>query len=112
MDQVAAVKLGRNRNGQAQLAPRRLHLFRFRNCSDEVSAQHEESGDAARDDSLAGFDSIHPLVARRFETELRGQEVERNQFRFFRNSDCSLALNVRMAADGTNPGSGLADVSA
>jgi hypothetical protein len=94
MHQVAAVELGRDRDGEAQLSPRLLHSFPLRNCSNEITAKHYKRLNAAVYYSFAGFHRVHSLFAWRLKGKLPGKAIQRNQFRLFRDTDGALALNV------------------
>src|SRR5712671_935242 len=101
VDEVAAIELGRDRNGETESAPGGFHFVAFGNRPDEVTAKHYEGRHPARDDSFAGIDGVHALFARRRKAELFGKAVERHQLGLFRNAHSALTLHVGMAADGT-----------
>ena len=68
--------------------------------------------DLARDYRLAGLDGVQALLARRLETILLVQPVERNQFRLLGDADGALALNIRMSAHRADTCAPLADIAA
>src|SRR5919106_257434 len=69
MNQLAAVELGVDGNGQAQAAHRRLAHGPVRYGPDEVAAEPDEHLGAAVHNCLYGVDDTVPASARRLEAE-------------------------------------------
>ena len=109
---MAAVQLGGDGDGQAQLLPGLLHRTHLGRRADEVAAQRHERLDLARDHLLAGRDGGGPLMPRRLETVHVLEHVQRGQFRLFGDPHRALALHVGVAPNRTDSGARLADVAA
>src|SRR5579871_4738812 len=107
MDEMTSIELGRDVDGQAQLAPGRLDTPGVRNRAHEVSSQADESLHVAGQHSFAAFHRCEPLLARRFEPVQLLQLVKWCELRFFSNSDGSLSLTFEWPRTGQMPAPGL-----
>ena len=112
MNQMAAVELGADRDGQPQAAHRRLGHGPVRHRSDEIAAEPDEHLGAPLHHRLYGVDDMVTMSARRLEAEHFLDLVQQCRLWLFVDADGAVALHVRMAADRADPSSGLAEIPA
>ena len=112
IDQVRAVQLGGDLHRQPQLAPGFFHARAVGHRAQEIAAEAYERMHRAVQHAAADFHRLHARLARRFETVLLGQAIQRHQFRIVRDANRALALHVGMSAHRAQARARLADVAA
>ncbi|PAV71835.1 hypothetical protein WR25_11233 [Diploscapter pachys] len=110
--QMRAVKLGRDADGEVERLPCRLDPCGIGHRAGEVAAQAQERLRAAVDDMFACLDRVPALVARGIEVVELLQPVERGELGLFGDADGALSLHVAVAANRAEAGAGPADVAA
>ncbi len=111
VDDVRAVELGRDVDGELGLAHRLLGDVGVGDRGDEVAAHREEHLGPAVLQGLDGVDGVEAVLARRLEAELVAQRVEERRLGPLPDAHGPVALHVGVAADRAEAGSGLADVA-
>src|SRR6185312_2700906 len=111
MDEVAAVELRRDVDGQAQPPPGRLDAAGVGYGANKIAPQAYKCFNGPGQDALARTDRRQSFLARWLEPIQFLQLVERGQLRFLGNSHCALALDVGMSPHRADSGSGLAYVA-
>ena len=110
--QVGAVELGVDVNGEVELAHRGEAFLRVRQGDGEVAAEADENLGIPIEDSLHGSHGIMPMFGRRREIEALLDIGEHGGGGFFGNSDRAVALHVGMPAQRADAGPRLAKITA
>src|SRR5215471_2755129 len=112
MNQMAAIELRTDRDGQPQLPHRSFGRRPVRNRPDEIAAEPDEHFGASIHHRLYGVDDMVPASPGRLEAEYLLELVEEFWIRLFVDAHRAVALHVRMAAHRADPRSGLAEIPA
>ena len=112
MNKSTPIELGHDLHRKLQIPPGPLHHISVGHRSDEIAAKPEEGLDATVAYPLAGLHRIKSAFARRLETVLRRQAIERCELGLFGNADSALALHVRVAAHRKDTRAGFPDIAA
>src|ERR1700722_4621240 len=111
-EQMRAVELGSNVNGEVKAAHRFKGGLRIRHCDSKVAAEADQRLRAPILDCLDGFDCVVALPAWRLETEHAGNAVQQSVIWNFRDPDGSISLYVGMAAQRRDAGALASNVAA
>src|SRR6516165_5059435 len=111
MNQMAAIELCADRDGEPQLPHRRFGRRPVWNRSNEIAAEPDEHFGASIHHRLYGVDDMVPARPGRLEAEYFLVLVEEFWLRLFVDAHGAVALHVRMAAHRADPRSGPAKVS-
>src|SRR3546814_2143607 len=111
MHQMPAVELGRDADGEVELAYRVIGAIGIGDRTDKIAAEADENFRRAREHRLDRFDRMMAMIARRFETEHVADAIEIGPARFLVDANGAVALDVRMAADRGDARAGLAVVA-
>ena len=112
MNQMAAVELGADGDGQPQPAHRRLGHGPVRHGSDEITTVPDENLGAPIDHCLNRVYDIVAMSARRLEAEHLLDLIQQCRLWLFVDAHRAVALHVGMAAHRADPRSGLAEIAA
>src|SRR5580700_3473804 len=112
MNQMAAVELGTDGDGQPQAAHRGLGRGPVRYCSDEIAAMSDEHLSAPIHHRLYGVDDIVTMCARRLEAERFLERIQQCRLWFLVDAHRAIALHVGMTAYRADPRPGSAEVAA
>jgi hypothetical protein len=112
VDEMAAIELGADGNGQAQAPHRRLRGRPIRHGPDKIAAKSEEHFGAPVYHRLHGIDDIVPMRPGRLEPKHFLQLIQELRPGLLVDAHGSVALDVGMAADRANACSGLANIAA
>src|SRR5271169_6834341 len=112
MNQMTAVELGVDADGEPQAAHRRLGHGPVRYRPDKIAAVPDEHLGAAIHHRLYGVDDIVPMSARRLEAEHFLELVQECRLWLLVDAHRAVALHVRMAAHRADPRSWLAEITA
>src|SRR3954469_15365488 len=110
-DEMGAVQLGRDVGREPGAPERRGRVLGIRSRGEEVPAQREEDLRAAVVQRVDGVDRIEPVLAGRVDAGRLLQRVEEGGLRLLPDSHRPVALDVAVAADGADAGTGLSDRS-
>src|SRR6185437_1872223 len=106
------VELGQNLDRQAQAPPGGQKLTMIGQRPDEIPAELKYSANFALDDALGSLDAIEPLIHRGLKPVELLEPVVRHELRLFGDADRALALDIGMAADRQDAGTGPANIAA
>src|SRR5271169_1858029 len=112
MNQMTAVELGVDANGEPQPAHCRLGHGPVRHGSDEIAAMSDEHLGAPIHHRLYGVDDIVTMRARRLEAKCFLELIQQYRLWFLVDAHRAVALHVGMTAYRADPGSGFAEIAA
>src|SRR5436305_652799 len=111
MNEMAAIELGGDPDGQRELAHRLIGALGIGDRADEIAAHADEHLGGAVVHRLDRFDRMMSVLTRRIEAEYIANAVEIFLARLFVDPDGAIALDVGMAADRRDTRAGLAEIS-
>src|SRR5215469_10776554 len=112
VDQMTAIELGADRDGQSQLPHRRFGRRPVRNRSDEIAAEPDENLCASVDHRLDRVDDTVPASPWWLKAKYLFYLVEEFRLRVCVDAHSAVASHVRVAAHRADPRSRLPEISA